>query len=491
MQTVSRFALSLGLLAALAPALPAAAQIFMSPQEEKQLGTQEHPKILAQFGGVYDDNNVTGYVAEVGGRLAGHSDNPGIGYTFTLLNSPVVNAFALPGGYVYVTRGLMALANDEAEFAGVVGHEIGHVTARHGAKREGKGTVAGLGIALGSILTGVLTGSSVLAQGVQQLGGAAAQGYLASFSREQEYEADLIGVKVLARTGYAPEAQAEFLQSLADYSAFETERAGRKGTEKGSDWLATHPNTQDRVRRAAEAAGVAGTQANAPTRREEYLKVIDGMIYGDDPSQGFVRGRVFAHPQLRITFTAPEGFKVMNTDTAVVAVQQSSGSQVQFTAEPDPKKAAYDPATYITAIWGQKLGLKRAEAITINGMPGATAAARVNTQSGQVDARFVAIQAEAGKMYRLLFVTPPKSTAALTTEFQRMTYSFRRLNDQEAVALKPQRLRIYTVQRGDTVQSLSARMAVDDMKEQTFRLLNGLRANDEFRVGMKVKLVTE
>lgn len=160
MHTVSRLALCLGLMAAVAPAMPAAAQIFMSPQEEKQLGAQEHPKILVQFGGVYDDNNVAGYVAEVGGRLAGHSDNPGIGYTFTLLNSPVVNAFALPGGYVYVTRGLMALANDEAEFAGVVGHEIGHVTARHGAKREGKGTVAGLGIALGSILTGVLTGSS-------------------------------------------------------------------------------------------------------------------------------------------------------------------------------------------------------------------------------------------------------------------------------------------------------------------------------------------
>lgn len=182
---------------------------------------------------------------------------------------------------------------------------------------------------------------------------------------------------------------------------------------------------------------------------------------------------------------------MINTDSAVIAVQQSSGGQVQFTAEPDKRKAAYDPATYITGIWGQKLGLKRAEAITVNGMPAATAAARVNTQSGQVDARFVAIQAEPGTMYRLLFITPPRSTAALTTGFQRMTYSFRRLTAEEAGALQPHRLRIHTVQAGDTVQSLSARMAVDELQEQTFRLLNGLRANDEFRIGMKVKLVTE
>ena len=467
------------------------AQIFMSPEEEKRLGTQEHPKIIQEFGGVYDDPNVSGYVAVVGGRLAANSDNPQIGYTFTLLNSPVVNAFALPGGYVYITRGLMALANDEAELAGVLGHEIGHVTARHTAKRQGKSTVAGGLITLGALATGILTGSSGLAQGVQQLGGVAAAGYLASFSRDQEYEADLIGVKVIAKTGYAPNAQAEFLQSLADYSSLEGKLAGQKGEQKGTDWLATHPNTRERVQRAIDAAGVANARSDAPTNRDQYLKVIDGLIYGDDPSQGFVRGQTFSHPQLRITFAVPQGFRLMNTDTAVIAVQRQGGSRIVFDSEPDKRKAATDPASYITRVWAAKLGLKRTEQINVNGLPAATAAARVNTQGGQMDVRFVAIQWDQSTMFRFLFVTPPQQTSAMTTGFQQTTYSFRRMTDQEIGALKPHRIRIHTVRSGETVDSLAANLPGEEFPAERLRLLNGLQPSDQLQPGQKIKIIVE
>ncbi|WP_119420672.1 M48 family metalloprotease [Desertibaculum subflavum] len=485
----------LAFLAALAGGIAAPAvvhaQIFMSPEEEKRLGTEEHPKILREFGGVYDDPQVAGYVAVVGGRLAANSDNPEIGYTITLLNSPVVNAFALPGGYVYITRGLMALANDEAELAGVLGHEIGHVTARHTAKRQGKSTVAGGLITLGALATGILTGSSGLAQGVQQLGSVAAAGYLASFSREQEYEADLIGVKVLARTGYSPNAQAEFLQSLADHSALEGKLAGQKGEQKGTDWLATHPNTRERVQRAINAAGLENARPDAPINREQYLKTIDGMIYGDDPAQGFVRGQTFSHPQLRITFTVPQGFRLVNTDAAVVAVQRQGGSRIQFDSEPDKRKAATDPASYITRVWVPKLGLKRTEQINVNGLPAATAAARVNTQNGQVDVRFVAIQWDQSTMFRFLFITPPQQTSAMTTPFQQTTYSFRRLTDQEIAGLKPHRIRIHTVRAGDTVESLAAGVPGEELPAERLRVLNGMQPNDQLRAGQKIKLVVE
>jgi predicted Zn-dependent protease len=490
MKVLLRFALVAALAGGtLAPAV-ADAQIFMSPEEEKRLGTEEHPKIIQEFGGVYDDPEVAGYVAVVGGRLAANSDNPQIGYTFTLLNSPVVNAFALPGGYVYITRGLMALANNEAELAGVLGHEIGHVTARHTAKRQGKSTIAGGLITLGALATGILTGSGGLAQGVQQLGSVAAAGYLASFSREQEYEADLIGVKVIARTGYAPSAQANFLQSLADYSTLEAKIAGQKGEQQGTDWLATHPNTRERVQRAIQAAGLEGARPDAPTNREEYLKVIDGLVYGDDPSQGFVRGQTFSHPQLGITFTVPQGFRLVNTDTAVVAVQRQGGSRIQFDAEPDKRKAATTPSRYITSVWMPKLGLRQTEQINVNGLPAATAAARVNAQNGQVDVRFVAIQMDQQTMYRFLFITPPQQTSAMTTPFRQTTYSFRKMTAQEIASLKPYRLRVHTVRAGETVASLAATIPGEDFAEERLRLLNGLQSNEELRPGQKIKLIS-
>ena len=216
--------------------------ILVNPSEEKQIGLREHPKILAQFGGVYDDPNATGYVASIGGRLAAASETPALGFTFTLLDSPIVNAFALPGGFVYISRGLMALAGDEAELAGVLGHEIGHVVARHSAQRQSQAILAQLGVGLLGVVGG---------RGSTQLAGTVAGLYLRGYSRDQELEANMLGVRYLRRAGYNVTAMADFLERMRANSQLEARIAGRLPDEVDQyDITATHPRTAERVRRA-------------------------------------------------------------------------------------------------------------------------------------------------------------------------------------------------------------------------------------------------
>jgi len=477
-RTLAAFALVGGL----ALAGPAAAQFsLMSQEQEKKIGAEEHPKILEQFGGVYDPNNLSGYVAEVGGRLAANSDNPQIGYTFTLLNSPVVNAFALPGGYVYITRGLLALANDEAELAGVLAHEIGHVTAHHTAQRYTKSTVLGLG----SLLLGKVLGSDQIGQLAQ----AGSQLYLLSFSREQEFEADQLGVKVLARTGYAPIAMADFLQSLNDQSALENQIAGQAGAEKQTDFFATHPRTMDRVERAIQEAG-GNQNPNAPRRRAEYLQALDGMMYGDDPKQGIIRGRTFSHPGLKFTFEVPADFRLINGEKAVVAVGPN-GARIQFDSDASAKAAGADPLAYLTRTWAPNLQLQGAERLTVNGLPAASGRARVQSQQQTMDVRLVAIRLPAGRFDRFIFLTPPQATAGLAEAMQRTTYSYHILSAAEAAAVKALRIKMVTVRTGDTPESLARGMPLPQLPLERFRVLNGLKPGDALKPGQRVKVIVE
>ena len=265
----------------------------MSADQESQLGYQQHQKIVPQFGGAYSDPALTSYVGSIGNLLARTSETPDTKFTFTVLDTPMVNAFALPGGYVYVTRGLLSLADNEAEVAGVLAHEIGHVTARHAAERYGQTMAAnvfgvGLGLLLGSdAATDLYAGVVAVA--------------LRSYSREQEYESDLLGVRYMARAGYDPGAMASFLSRLQAHSRFESELRGEPGKADQFDILQTHPRTADRIARAIQQAG-ARTVADPMTARDIYLDKIDGMLFGDNPQQGFVRGHEFLHPELRFAF---------------------------------------------------------------------------------------------------------------------------------------------------------------------------------------------
>lgn len=474
-------------LAVAAPA-PAQAQIFMSPEEARELGQKEHPKVIQEFGGVYEDPNIGAYVASIAGRLAGVSGQPATSFTFTVLNSPVVNAFALPGGFVYITRGTLALANNEAEAAGVLGHEIGHVIARHSEQRYDRSLITQGAVGLGSILGSIFLGQGA-GQAIGQIGSLGGGAYLAGFSRENEFESDLIGVRLLAEVGYAPDAQAAFLQSLSDYSDLATKMSGQSGKDRTADMFSTHPRGPDRVRAAIEEA--RAYPQDPIYRRDEYLDRIDGMLYGDDPKEGVVRGHTFTHPDLRLSFSVPEDWRISNTPSAVIASHQSG--QLQFDMERDKKKVQSvggQPLQYLTRVWLPNLRFQNAEAIKVNGMPAATASARVQTKSGgNVDARFVAVQFPNGEMVRFSIIAPAGGLARIEQQMIGSVNTLKYLSEQEAAALKPLRLKVVPVKPGDTSESVAAKLPFVGNKLEQFRVLNGLREGEEIKPGQRIKIV--
>ena len=454
---------------------------LMSPAEEARIGAEQHPQVVKEFGGVYPDQALDGYVAGIGRRLTQVSEQPTMHWTVTVLNNDLVNAFSLPGGYVYVTRGLMALAENEAELAGVMAHEIGHVTARHTAERYTQAQLANLGL----FGIGILTGS----QGVASGGGAVAAAALQSFSRDQEFEADQLGVRYLIRAGYDPNAMASFLRKLEAESLLEARLAGRNGAPDESDIMSTHPRTSDRVERAVEAAG--GRPPGTPEARvggHDYLKRIDGLYVDGDPQNGIIKNRRFIDPALRFAFAVPPGFHLVNGEDQVLA-RGPNGALVLLTL--DRHGGSVDAATYLQRVWAPKAGLATVERIAVNGLEGATGAVSLKTSQGLLDVRLVALKGGGGTFYRFLFLTRAADTQRLSEGLRRTTYSFTRLTPAEAAAAKPYRVGIVTVKPGDTVESLAARMPYDDLKLERFRTLNGIVAGEGVRPGQLVKLVVD
>ncbi|MBP2300464.1 M48 family metalloprotease [Azospirillum picis] len=441
------------------------------------LGAQEHPKILAQFGGEVKNPRLTAYVGQLGRRLAATTDLANEPWTFTVLDSDVVNAFALPGGYVYITRGLLALAQDEAEVAGVLAHEIGHVTAHHSAQRMTRETIAGL-VAAG---VGAVFGSDALAQ-IAGLGGTA---LVASYSREQELEADRLGVATLERAGYDPFAMATFLETLRRDGQYEGLRAGGSGSgSEGFDFLASHPATEERVRVAADLARSLPPGGARP--RDPYLAAVDGMIYGDSPENGYVRGRSFAHPQLGIAFTVPQGYALLNGADQVVA-KGPNGVAMAF----DGGSAAgqTDPAAFLTGVWGKGAALSNLERVTIDGMPAATATTRGEANGGSADVRLAAIRMPDGRIYRFTFLAPAGTLARYDADFKSAAMSFHRLTAQEAGRYQPRRVQLVTVRPGDTVEGFVRRMPQETYAEELFRIINNIPPGNPLEPGRRVKLI--
>jgi predicted Zn-dependent protease len=459
----------------------------MSPAQELQIGKKQHPEVLMQFGGAYDDPELQAYVTGVGERLAAVSELPDLDFTFTVLNSEVINAFALPGGYVYLTRGLLALADNEAELAGVMAHEIGHVTARHSAQRYSRGVLAQGGLAIGTILAGVLGGAAA-ADLAQQAGGLGAQAYLAGYSRDQEFQADELGVRYLARVGYDPTAMATFLDKLERNDQLMRRLTGRDGADPGSSWFATHPRTPDRVLRAAEEASAASA-GEGRTGRDEYLARIDGMTYGEDPSQGSVRGRTFVHPDLRFAFDLPPGYRIVNTPAAVIG--QAQNGVMKFDAARLPE--GRDVGDYLARDWARELGAARLGSVArsqVNGMPAASAVAAGQLEDGSpVTVALAALAAGDQRVYRFMFVSPGRMSQAQANAYQETVNSFRRLSAAEAAAIEVRRLQVVTVEPGQDLDDLARRMAVDSLPREQFLLLNGLEPDRALPPGLKVKLV--
>ncbi len=447
---------------------------------EKQAGREQHPEVLEAFGGSYDNPALQSYVNEVGQRVAAQSERKGIAYTFTVLDTPIVNALAIPGGYIYVTRGLLALVNDESELAGVLGHEVGHVAAMHHAQARARQTLGAVGMAAGSIAMG----RTPLTRVTQ----VAAVGYLQAFSREDEYEADALGIRYAARAGYDPRSMATFLASLREYTRLEAIEDGRSPDSTDEfDYMATHPTAIDRFQRALEEASNQ-IPAQPIVGRRPYFAKIDGLLYGDSPAQGFVRGRAFEHPILRVRFEVPPGFTLFDTAERVFAVGPSK-SLIVFDATAE--KTGMAMTEYLKQVWARGVVLMEVRKGQVGGLEAATGTTMVSTPRGPMNIRLVAIRTDAEHIYRFRFESPPSITAQLTPMFAQTTASFRVLTAEQAAALKPWKIRVVMVGSGDTVGGLARRLPFQTYKLERFRVLNGLTPESKITPGQQLKTIVE
>lgn len=448
------------------------------------LTPQDVKAIAAKFGGVYGDPAIAKYVTELGNKLAATTPMAGQKFTFTVLNTPIVNAFAMPGGYVFVTRGVIALANNEAELAGVMGHEIGHITSHHVEARISRDEITTLGARLAKVF-GAQLGNARIGDYTGELAGVSQLYYIRRYSREQEFQADQIGTETLARAGYDPHAMASFLASLGAWTRLGNRVAGRPEDYNDFSMFADHPRTPDRVDRAvAEAAGLSGKNLE----RDAYLARIEGLMFDEDPALGVFRGTTFAHPGLRLAFDLPEGFEAENGEDAVVAENDEHAGMIF-----DRATETFDgsPEDYISKIWAPKI-TTRPQHFDIGGMSAATVAGQLTRNDGTLQRiRLVAIRFDPKTIYRFLFLIPDTNVDKYEHAFEQVAQSFRRLTPEQVATIKPYRVRVVTVAPGDTVASLAARYPYRSFQRDRFLVLNALSTDAQLTPGQKVKVITE
>lgn len=467
---------------------PATGRTFyssMNTSDEANVGAEEHPKILAEFGGEYREKpNLNAYVNQVGQFVAKNAERKDVKYTFTVLNSEEINAFALPGGYVYITRGLLTLGNNEAEIAGVLGHEIGHVNARHTAERAGQQQttqiLSVLGVLLGTAVGGD-TGGQLMTSAANEIGA----DYLGHFSQQQEFEADSLGVRYLTKASYDPQAMASFLDSLNNETHLEAKIAGNEAAADAYSMKQSHPRTPDRVQKAiAEAKEPV---ANPVVNRDRFLQQIDGMVWGTDPKDGVIKGTTFIHPALRFAFDAPKGMKLQNKPDSVIGAGNNA-AMIFDLADKVPSGAL---SQYVASGWQEGAKISDVQSFQVNGMEAATGLAKGTINDTAVVVRLVAIRQSAKTVYRFMYAAPPDSFDSLDQRFLASAQSFREISAQEASGYRAKRIRVITVQPGDTVASLAQQMQVEDAPADWFRVLNHLGANAKLEAGQKVKIVVE
>lgn len=446
-------------------------------EQERQVGAEQHPWLLAQFGGAYESDEAA-YLNRVGEVIATRA---GLERqcTFTLVNTDVVNAFAVPGCFIYITRGLMSIVNSEDELAAVLAHEVGHITGNHNERQQRRAFLRGLGV----VAIGAITDSERLSR----IAGAAAALFTLRYSRKHEYEADDLGLTYLREAGYDPHAAVDMLAALGRHRQFLTASHGRDEADGVPEWALTHPLTEHRVERARAAAQALGGPDAVPERETAYLRELDGLLYGDDPAQGFVAGRRFAHPVMRIAFEAPAGFTLTNSSQAIL-IEGPDGLQGEFSAGRLGADGleGYARATLAALLRGAQVEYGTPGQTVVNGVPALIMPAAVQTQQGPVGISLAVYRGSGGDAFHFIMIARPG--AAASDAVTRLYRSFRLLGPAEAASLRPRRLRTVRVGQGDTARSLAARMAADQPLDH-FLLLNGRTAQDALRPGELVKLV--
>ncbi|MCB1539148.1 MAG: M48 family metalloprotease [Alphaproteobacteria bacterium] len=454
---------------------------LMNTAQENAQGAEAETAIQKQYG-VVEDPKITAFVNTICARLTPGLERRDVAYRCTVLDSPVVNAFALPGGYINVNRGLLAYAENEAEVAGVLAHEMGHVTARHISERYSQSALTQLGGSIASAALGSSAANSLISLGSNL--------YLSSYSRGQESEADDLGIRYMSRAGYDPRAMASFLATLQRESALSAAEQGEQYKEMRG-FMATHPMTGDRV---ARAVSIAANTPNPGTYLGEdtYFNAVNGLVYGDSPKDGYVRGQEFVHPTLGFAFMAPASFVIKNAPDQVIG-QARSNSGATFVFNAAAKPAGMDPASYITQVWMKGRGTPgKMESITVNGMRAATAQIQGTINGTPALMRLVAIEWAPDTAYRFQFAMPQATKPGEIDTFKRMTYSLRRMNQAEAGNTRPKRIAVVTAGAGQTVAGMAKRMAFDDgLNEQRFRALNALGPGDALLPGRQYKIIVQ
>ncbi|HET9468363.1 MAG TPA: M48 family metalloprotease [Vicinamibacterales bacterium] len=449
---------------------------FMSEAQEISVGRELDAQVRQEMG-LYEDNELQRYVQELGMQLARRSQRPNLPWSFAVLDSPAVNAFALPGGYIYITRGILPYLDNEAQLVGVLGHEIGHVTARHSAQQYTRGMGASLGVLVGSIFVPQIRPFGDLAQsGIGVL--------FLKFSRDDELQADALGAEYAAGGGWDPEEVPAFLTTLARIA----ETTDRNGVP---NWLLTHPQPENRATRVSETVEKVRSAADSAqwiVDRDAYLARIDGVVFGDNPEDGVVRGNQFLHPPLRFAIEFPDGWEITNSDEQVVA--QEPGNKVFMvlrTIEPRVGRSL----DQIAQQHMRESGYKATDltSSTIGGLQAVVGTYEGNASGiGRVMARGAHVVLGRSTFF-IGGIASPDLFPRVSADFDRAIRSFRQLSQAEADAVEPNLVDLYTVREGDTWQSIAQRAGGGLVSANTLAIMNDHAIDEQPKPGIRLKIV--
>ena len=448
--------------------------MLLSAGDELALGKQTDPEIIKSYGH-YEDPALDGYISGIGKKLGGLSHQPNLEYSFKVLDSPVVNAFAVPGGFVYLTRGILAYFNDEAELAGVIGHEIGHIAARHSAQQYSRIQAAQLGLGLGAVLSKTFRKYAGLAE--------AGMGLLfLGYSRDNERQADDLGVLYSSKAGYDAREMANMFVTLERLNPGE----GKDGLPA---WFSTHPNPPDRIaaiQKAAQEWQSQNPQVRVTANRNAYLQKLDGLVFGDDPRHGYVEGQMFYHPELKFQFPFPSGWTVNNTASQVQIFNAKKDAVIllSMAAEKTPAAAA---EAFVT---GTKATVVRSEGAQVGGFPARRVLADVATEQGSLRVLSYFIQKD-DIVYAFLGYTAQAQFQAHASAFDQTMSRFANLTDQARINVKPERLAIKKTARQGSLRQALQGFGVAQDKLEAHAILNGMKLDDTVPAGTLVKTVVK
>lgn len=446
--------------------------VLMSEAQEIAMGQQSDPEISAFFG-VYDDPELQKFITEKGLEMAAVSHRPKLDYQFKIVDSPVINAFAVPGGFVYFTRGIMAHFNNEAEFAGVLGHEIGHVTARHSVAQQRNQMLGQLGMIAGMVFVPELAQfAEPLSQGMQMA--------LLSFGRDAERQSDELGVEYSSRIGYDATEMAGFFNTLERQSA-------QQGASEIPEFLSTHPSPGERnvtVAKLAEEWKSKLKLTNPEVNRNSYLQLIDGIVIGEDPKQGFVENNIFYHPVLKFQFPTPTGWNFQNTPQQVQMGPQAGDALLSFSFAGEG--SLEEIAQKILEQF--KLELVESKKETINGLPALLMIADQKQEQGTIRVLSSLIEF-GGNTYNILGVTALENFQQYQPVFLSTARNFKELRDAEKLGRKPDVVRIQTVPQRMTLQAALQSFKMPQDRFEELAILNGLLLTDQVEKGTLIKII--